>query len=161
MPLPERSLPNGQTDSDEFDWWLRQQVYEFFVEQTRPPAVDELAQQLGLTVEEVRAAYKRLHERHAFYLEPGTYDIRIANPLSAVPTQFKVWVGDKTYWANCAWDMLGIPAMLKQDAVIEASCADCGESLQLEVKGGQVVGAEAVAHFPLPFDHWYDDLVFT
>ncbi len=44
----------------------------------------------------------------------------MAWPFSGVETLFQVSVSDKTYFANCAWDSLGIPAALHTDAEIEA-----------------------------------------
>ena len=29
-----------------------------------------------------RAAYRRLHDTHAFFLEPGTDDIRLSRPIT-------------------------------------------------------------------------------
>ena len=85
----------------------------------------------------------------------------MANPFSALPTKFRMQVGQVAYWANCAWDMLGIPAALHQDAVIEAEYEDGGETAVLTVKNGQLQPGDGVIHFPFPVRHWYDDLVLT
>jgi hypothetical protein len=37
----------------------------------------------------------------------------MANPFSAVPTPFLVRSGDRSWYGNCIWDALGIPAMLQ------------------------------------------------
>ena len=42
------------------------------------------------------------------------------SPFSAIPTQVRARANDRWYWANCAWDMLGVPAALHSDAEIEA-----------------------------------------
>ncbi len=57
--------------------------------------------------------------------------------------------------------MLGIPAALHCDAVIDAVFTESNESIQLEVKDGKVANGELLVHFPLAFSRWYDDLVFT
>ena len=62
----------------------------------------------------------------------------MANPFSGIPTDFKVHANGKTYYANCAWDMLGIPAALHTDAVIEAVCTESNEKVQVEIKDGQI-----------------------
>ena len=85
----------------------------------------------------------------------------MANPFSGIPTDFKVHANGKTYYANCAWDMLGIPAALHTDAVIEAVCTESGESVQLEIRDGEITNNQLLVHFPLPFARWYDDLTFT
>jgi hypothetical protein len=145
---------------DERDWSVRLFVYHFLVENERPPTVDETALALGVSVEQAREAYESLHRRHALFLEPGTLDVRMAHPFSARPTPFRVHVGERANYANCAWDMLGIPAALHADARIEAVYTDTGEAAQISVTDGHVHGSGAV-YFALPFRHWYDDLIYT
>ena len=145
---------------DQRDWSVRLFVYQFLVENERPPTTDETASALGISAEQAREAYESLHRRHALFLEPGTLDVRMAHPFSARPTPFRVHVGDRAYYANCAWDMLGIPAALHTDAQFEAIYADTNEGALLRVAGRQVQG-DGVMHFALPFRQWYDDLIFT
>ena len=68
---------------------------------------------------------------------------------------------NKGWWANCAWDSLGIAAALKMDARIEASYPDAQKTVELQVNHGMVEGKNHVIYFPLPCRQWYDDLVFT
>ena len=153
-------------------WQIRHFVYTHFADTTHPPSVEETAAHFNITTEEASDYYKELHNRHAFFLEPETLTIRMANPFSGIPTDFKVHADGKTYYANCAWDMLGIPVLLHTDAVIEAKFTESNEAVQLEVKDGNIAqaavpGGEDAAsstllvHFPLPFARWYDDLTFT
>ena len=114
-----------------------------------------------MSAEKAGEYYKELHNRHAFFLDLETLTIRMANPFSGIPTDFKIRANDKTYFANCAWDMIGIPAALHADAVIEAICTESNETVQLEVKEGRITNFQLLIHFPLPFARWYDDLVFT
>ena len=72
----------------------------------------------------------------------------MANPFSGIPTDFKVHANGKTYYANCAWDMLGIPAALQTDAVIEAVCTESNESVRLEIQDGNVAQASLAASPP-------------
>jgi hypothetical protein len=85
----------------------------------------------------------------------------MANPFSGIPTDFKVHANGKTYFASCAWDMLGIPATLHTDAVIGAVCTESNELVRLEIENGQITNYDLLIHFPLPFARWYDDLTFT
>ena len=141
-------------------WDIRAFVYGHFAETTRPPHVDETAARFALTHEEAASAYEALHQRHAFFLQPDTQHILMANPFSGVETQFKVYANDKTYFANCAWDSLGIPAALHVDAEIEAACAQSGERIYLPVSR-QKAENDALVHFLVPFKDWYSDLPFT
>lgn len=147
--------------SDERVWDARHFVYSFWVENGRPPTVQEAATGLGIEVERARAWYEELNARHALMLMPGTHVIRMANPFSGVPTGFRVWVGDKKYYANCAWDSFGIAAALHADAEIEAFSAQTQEPLHLMIRDGKVHGDAAVFYIRLQFANWYDDLIFT
>ena len=154
-------------------WQVRAFVYKHFADTTNPPSVDETALHFNISNEEAGELYTELHNRHAFFLEPESSTIRMANPFSGIPTDFKVHANGKTYFANCAWDMLGIPAALHCDAAIEAVCTESNELVKLEIRDGQVCAqggapaaedsglSELLVHFPLPFARWYDDLVFT
>jgi len=147
--------------NDTLLWQIRHFVYNHFADTTLPPSVDVTAAHFNISPAEASEYYKELHNHHAFFLEPETLTIRMANPFSGLPTDFKVHTNGKTYYANCAWDMLGIPAALKCDAVIETKFSESNESVQLEIKDGKVTNSELLVHFPLPFSRWYDDLVFT
>lgn len=149
-PLPEDTL-----------WEMRAFVFRFFAETARAPDVDETAVAFSLAPVEAASAYEVLHARHAIFLEPGTHQIRMVNPFSNVETSFRVHVGGKTYFANCAWDSLGIPVALGCDADVEAACAQSGAGIRLLVRDSQVSESDVLVHFLVPFARWYDDLVFT
>ena len=147
---------------DEFDLRIRSAVYGSFTRDGRAPDAAGTAEALGLESGEVEEAFRRLHDAHALVLQPGTTEIRMLNPFSAVETPHRVHVGGRSWYANCAWDALGIPAALHADGVIQSPCPDCGELLELEVRDGQLVrGAELLVHFVVPARHWWDDIVFT
>ena len=142
-------------------WDIRTFVYGYFAATTRPPRVDETARHFGITPEESAAAYEELHRRHALFLKPETHEILMANPFSGTETPFKVHAHGKTYFANCAWDSLGISAALHADAEVEAACAQSGEPILLAVREQQVPESDALVHFLIPFRNWYDDLNYT
>ena len=155
-------------------WQVRAFIYKYFADTTLPPSIEETAQHFNIIIKEAGTLYRELHNRHALFLEPETLTIRMANPFSGIPTDFKVHLNSKTYYANCAWDMLGIPAVLHSDAVIEAICTESNDSVQLEIRDAKIAQAAVpceaslwdggnglLVHFPLPFARWYDDLTFT
>lgn len=148
-------------EHDEPLWKIRTFVYSHFVDTTRAPSMDETAARFALSREEAASVYKELHNRHAFFLNPGTHDVLMANPFSNVETPFRVHANGKIYFANCAWDSLGIPAALHSDADVEATCSQSGEQISLQVRDGSVSESDVLIHFLVPFKHWYDDLVFT
>jgi len=158
--------------NDSLLWQVRHFVYNHFAATTHPPSVDETARHFNISIAEASALYKELHNRHAFFLKPETLTVRMANPFSGIPTEFKVHANGRTYYANCAWDMLGIPAALHTDAVIDAAFTESNETVRLKIRNGKVYalsspaaedgdGSSLLVHFPLPFVQWYDDIVFT
>ena len=147
---------------DELDLRIRNESYSSFVRTGTAPAAAETAAALGLAEEEVAAARRRLHDAHALVLQPDGAGIRMLNPFSAVETPHRVEAGGRSWFANCAWDALGIPAALHDDGRIESACPDCGEPLELEVRDGELVrGADLLVHFVVPARSWWDDIGFT
>ena len=142
---------------DERDLELRNKTYALFVELGRAPAAAELARRLR----EVEAAWRRLHEAHALVLNPATTELRMANPFSAVPSAYRVRASGRWWYANCAWDALGVCAALQADGRIESSCPDCGEPIGLEVRDERPDDESLLFHCLVPATHWWDDIVFT
>ena len=147
---------------DELDLRIRNHVYAAFVAEGRAQTTAETATALGLAENEVTAAYRRLEDAHALVLHPGTTELRMLNPFSVVESPHRVDAGGRSWFANCAWDALGIPGALHTDGVVGSECPDCGEPLELEVSGGELVrGSELLVHFVVPARRWWDDIVFT
>jgi hypothetical protein len=169
-------------------WQIRYFVYNHFADTTLPPSIEDTASHFNISNEQASALYRELHSRHALFLDPATLTIRMANPFSGIPTDFKVNANGKTYYANCAWDMLGIPVALHADAVIEAICTESNDAVRIKIINGQISASQIdyvtlsdsegslpptsetlrsaqsdmlFVHFPLPFSRWYDDLTFT
>ncbi len=146
----------------QFDWDIRHYIYQCFVGAGLPPDAHHIAQRFGITVATARESLRRLHDAHALFLKPGTDEVLMASPLSAKETDYRVAVGDRAFYANCAWDSLGIPAMLHEDASISARRPLDGEVISIRVQDGELVYDEtACVHFAIPFRHWYDDLIDT
>jgi|SRR5215203_4489676 len=147
---------------DEQDLRIRNHVYASFVGTGSAPAPADTAAKLCLVEAEVADAYRRLHDAHALVLEPDSSRIRMLNPFSAVETPHRVEAGGRAWFANCAWDALGIPAALHTDGSVRSECPDCGEPLELEVRGAELVrGSELLVHFLVPARRWWDDISFT
>ena len=147
---------------DELDLHIRNQVYASFVQIGTAWSAAEAARELGLGESVVATAYRRLHDAHALVLQPDRKEVRMLNPFSAVETPHRVEAGGRAWFANCAWDALGIPDALHVDGRIDSECPDCGEPLELEVRDGDLVrGADLLVHFVVPARRWWDDIGFT
>jgi Alkylmercury lyase len=140
---------------------IRNLTYRMFVELGRAPAGDEIAAAAGLSTRDVATVWAELHDAHALVLDPATCEIRMANPFSAVPTAYRVRAAERWWYANCAWDALGICAALQVDGAIETSCPDCGETIALELRGRRVGDERLLFHCLVPAEQWWDDIVFT
>jgi len=125
----------------------------------RAPSIAEMAKRFK-SRKQVGAALQRLCASHAFVLQENG-ELWRAAPFSAVPTAFPVKVGNRFYYGNCIWDALGIPAMLGQNARIDASCGCCNLEMLLKVRNGRLLGSKGLIHIAVPARDWYKDIVFT
>lgn len=145
----------------DFDLDVKLATYHHFAERGTRPAAEEIAGGVGAAPDEVLAAWRRLAAQRVLVLEEGGTAIRMAPPFSGVATQHVVVAGDRSYFANCAWDALGIPAALHREAVVHSRCEQSHEPLRLAVGLDGPEPSEWLFHCPLPAAHWWRDIVFT
>ena len=153
-------MPASPALAVQFDRRLRQYIYKHFIRRGRAPTLAEMAAGISATLPAVRGGLRRLADTHAFVLQEDG-ELWRAAPFSAVPTAFPVRAGNRSWYGNCIWDALGIPAMLHEDALIPTSCGCCNHEIVLEVKRGKLLGPRAIIHFAVPARNWYQDIVFT
>ncbi len=154
-----RSEPAEQITA--FDSAVRLRIYQELAEMGHAPTVDEVASRVGQSLEVVEAAYLRLAAARAIVLAPSTLNIWMAHPFSAVPTPYPVQTAKASYWANCAWDALNIPALLGVDARTVTRCPDGETALTLRVEAGSLIPTEGVIHFAVPPRRFWDNIGFT
>ena len=148
-------------NDEQLDAQVRRSVYEAFLTRGQPPDSTTVADAIGIDVSMIKNAYQRLADGHILVLQPESGEILMANPFSSVPTPFLVEAGDQGWWANCIWDALGILAMVGKNGHVRSSCPDCGEELHLLVNSGELENTSLVAHFSIPANQWWEDIVFT
>jgi hypothetical protein len=163
-PPPDKT-PSSQRmktlQSPEFDSEVRLSVYRHFVRTGGPPAVRNTSDELGAPPAAITASLERLAADHVLVLHPSTRRLWMAMPFSAVPTCFRVRAHGREWWANCAWDALGISAMLEAPAEITTSCPDCGDPPPLRTTGRRISQGSGVVHFAVPAAAWWEDIGFT
>jgi hypothetical protein len=123
------------------------------------PSIVDLASMLGVEATQVRQALRALADTHRLALRPGTDLVWMAHPFSAVATDFLVRIGDREWYANCAWDGLSILALLG-DGMLATHSPATGEALTYVVRDGRVAG-EGIVHFLVPPRSFWDDIGFT
>lgn len=142
---------------------LRVHCYEVLIATGRAPTSDAIGAHFGVPAHEVRDALRALRIGKTLMPHPETGEIWMAGPFSAVPTSYRVQGRRATWFANCAWDMLGIPIIAGEPAEIDTQCTDCGAPMRLAVDpaSGPRSLTEAIVHFLVPARRWYDDIGFT
>ena len=146
---------------NDFDRKVFTAVYDSLLENCHTPLAAELAQGISSSEEEVKKSFRRLAEAHYFLPQKRSGEILMAFPFSAVPTGYEVKAGNRSWYANCAWDALGIIKVIEADAQVKTSCPCCGEAMTLRVENGKLVESDGVIHFAVPARKWWENVVFT
>lgn len=147
--------------SEEFAIRVKLAVYTQFAETGRKPSPSDVALQVGSDTASVLGAYHRLAAKRLLVFEADGSSIRMASPFSGVPTQHRVESDGVEYFANCAWDALGIVAALQKPGTVHSRCEQSGEPYRLEVDVGGPEPSEWLFHCLVPAANWWDDIVFT
>lgn len=143
------------------DWRIRLFIYERLIATSHAPTIASIAKRFLVSHDDARQSLRRLHDAHALVLD-AEGDVLMAHPLAAQPTDYRVWVDDAALYANCAWDSLGIPAMLGCDARIQARHPLTGDTMNYAIQQGELHDDKGgLVHFAHPFRHWYADIVDT
>jgi len=145
----------------DFETEVKLALYRRTAESGTPPTAGELATAMGADPAAVAGAYRQLAERRLLVLEPDGVTIRMAPPFSGVPTQHQVFVAGIRYYANCAWDALGIPAALKLPGEVWSRCEQSLEPLLLPVGRDGPARSSWLFHSLVPAARWWQDIVFT
>jgi hypothetical protein len=136
-------------------------VYHATARDGNPPKAEDLAGKLGVPIAKLADAYADLAKRRLLVLESDGLTIRMAPPFSGVPTQHRVRVDRVDYFANCAWDALGIPAALHRPGDVHSRCEQSLEPLQLAVGLDGPDPSPWLFHCLVPAARWWQDIVHT
>ncbi len=138
----------------------RWMVYQHFLQSGEAPPLERLARLVQADQKDVQGALERLGEQRQLVL---THEgaIAMAAPFSATETGIQVQARGETYHAPCAWDALGIAALLGGDAVIQAQPMLKGAPIRLEMRGGELLPSTTLLHFVEPAQRFWEDIGFT
>jgi len=140
---------------------LRGFVYDHIAASGWPPSLDEIGQHFGTTRAVARQQLGALKIGKTILVHPESGEIWMAGPFSAVKTDYELVAGDRRWWANCAWDMLGIPMVLNEAMECRTRCTDCGTAMTIDCSPSHRPEVDAVVHFLVPARRWYEDIGFT
>ena len=145
----------------DFDTQVKLAIYRHFAETGHRPSPEDVALLVGSDAASVLDAYPRLRAQRVLALEADGSSIRMAPPFSGVPTQHVVTVAGIQYFANCAWDSLGVIAALQSPGEVHSCCAQSGEPFDLKVGHEGPEPSTWLFHCLVPAAKWWDDIVFT
>lgn len=140
---------------------VRGEIYEAFGKRGVAPTPREIAVALHATTSEVGAALLALFDAHEIAPFPDGGGVWMANPFSAVETDYPVETPHMKCFANCAWDALGVPAILETDGWTRTRCANSGEPLEFGVRDGQLEAGPGLIHLVTPPRDAWKDIGFT
>ena len=149
------------TELSDFDWQVRHTIYTHFARTASSPSMDDIAGAVGATENAACASVEKLAEAHVITLAPASRRIWMAHPFSAVPTAYPVVTAGLRYWANCAWDVFGIAALIGERSVTTSECSNSCRAIRLEITpDGGVIG-EGVVHYLVPPRRFWENIGFT
>ncbi len=155
----------AQADSTEV---VRLAVYRSFARDGRVPDAAGLAEVTGLATPQVRGALRDLHASRDLVLDaPQGERIVMAHPFASIPLGFSVMGPETLWWGGCAWDSFAIPHLLRAAAdvadvpevLVATRCPGCGAGLACVVGREEPPTGREVAHFLVPVQHIWDDVV--
>lgn len=127
------------------------------------PTIAAVATDMDKDVSWVDASFARMIEGRVFIPRRDSHEIYAYDPFCVGPTDFFVTAAGRVWFGICAWDALGIPAALGESGVVETHCADCNESLVVEVDANGITEVQTwtVMQVGVPARDFWKDIYFT
>ena len=142
-----------------FERQVRSSVYASFCDRSTPPSIADVADTLGVPPAAVLSALRNLADERCIVLVSDTDSIWMAHPFSGSKTDFVVTIGERQWFANCAWDGLSILALFG-DGSLDTHSPAAGEPMRFEVYNRTVHGT-GVVHFLVPPVRFWDDIGYA
>lgn len=130
---------------------------ELFAVLGRPPHLQEIANETGYFVENLRSLVAKLQAHDLLGIDNAAGAIAYAYPFTGQETEHRVRLRGRQLRAVCAVDALGVAAMFRTDVVIKSSCRACGGDIEV----GTAKCGKSLSHArPVDAVVWYD-LVYS
>ena len=144
---------------------VRKFVYDHFVEYSRAPHFEEIITKFKITKKKLIETLDTLEQHRSLIRITGTQRILMAWPFSNIPTSYQTKLEKgKSYYANCAWDSIGIHVLLQLPVKIKAYCFHCADPIILTLQNEQIlekIPKDVLIHFSKPIAKWYDNIIDT
>jgi hypothetical protein len=140
---------------------LRVFVYNELLDRGMPPRITEIAVHFRVAPNEARRALAELRIGKTILVHPQSGEVWMAGPFSATETPYRVTLGHRQWWANCAWDMFGIATIARAMVRVDTHCTDCGDPMNLVCDPDVPPNDRGVVHFLVPARRWYENIGFT
>ncbi len=141
---------------------LRTFIYDTLIADGAMPSSVEIAAHFSVSKPDALRALREMKVGKTVLPNPETGEIWMAGPFAAAATPYVLRAAGRRWFANCAWDMLGVATLVATPVDIETQCTDCGDPITMHFEPqDQSLGTELLVHFLLPARQWYDDIGFT
>ena len=140
---------------------VRRAIYDTFASQGHPPSRQQVRDLAAVDEAQVNEAVAELAaQRHLALNQSG--NVVMAHPFTTVNLGFSVMGERNLWWGGCAWDSFAIPNLVKDEpsVLVATTCPACRRPLAWTVtRAGPPEGPE-VAHFLVPMDKVWNDVVY-
>jgi alkylmercury lyase len=151
--VQEVLLSEGLTTSDKILMRLpgatlaiRRAAFRSLAATGQPVTIEEAAAIAGLDAEVALEAAELIASVGMAEIDGGT--IVGMDGLSTRPTKHRMSLDGVAIWTWCAYDIVGIAAALRADAVGETSCGSCGKVIEIIVRGGEPAPDPVIGWMP-------------
>ena len=141
---------------------LRLTIYGDLARTGQAPTRTGLAARLDLTHAEAHDGLRALAAARHVVL--GADDrVLMAHPFATIPLGFSVMGRQTLWWGGCAWDSFALPHLLpdEPEVLVATRCPGCGRALAWAVGRDAPPTGDEVAHFLVPVQRMWDDVVET
>jgi hypothetical protein len=141
---------------------VRRAIYDTFAGQGYAPSRQQIRDLAAVAEAQVNEAVAELAAQHHLALDQSG-NVVMAHPFTTVNLGFSV-MGERTlWWGGCAWDSFAIPNLVKDEpsVLVATTCPACRRPLAWTVRRSGPPEGPEVAHFLVPMDEAWNDVVYT